>query len=294
MAGAISRLHETSPSTAEGGCSDDSDKGTMVNVRSVAGERLLQVSTEDCQTAGELKERLQSGLALPLLRLRLVSKGCADLLEEVRLNTLPMPRELTAVVLNYEQQHTAELLNAAEDGDAGLVKRLLEKLADPNGSEGEGWTPLHITALNGHIEVAKQLLFARADLSRTNADGGGPLHVAAWSGHLELMNALYHANADPERAQNEGWTPLHIASRNGHAQIVRWLLFELGVNAHQRVDAGWTAAGIAWWADHPSVSTVFESYSAKEHPLVRIWQNLTDLIPPLLQWVWRPCARRAK
>ncbi|CAE7944801.1 fem1c, partial [Symbiodinium necroappetens] len=97
----------------------------------------------------------------------------------------------------------------------------------------------HITTLNGHLEVARCLLSAGADLGRRNADGGSALHVAAWTGNLDLMKLLFAAGADPEKPQNEGWTPLHIASRNGHAQIVQWLLFDLGVNAYQRVDAGW-------------------------------------------------------
>lgn len=43
------------------------------------------------------------------------------------------------------------LLNAAEEGDPLKARHLLHELADPNGTEAEGWTPLHIAALNGHV-----------------------------------------------------------------------------------------------------------------------------------------------
>mmetsp|Transcript_25034 Transcript_25034/g.58751 ORF Transcript_25034/g.58751 Transcript_25034/m.58751 type:complete len:319 (-) Transcript_25034:100-1056(-) len=310
MAGTISRLIEQPATVSGGGCSPQAIvcespaglqgtpdlpglhgqcstvAGAPVTVCNVAGERLLQVSLRECPTAAELKRLLQKQLSLPSLRLRLLANCSPELLEEdLELESLPMPRELTAVVLNYKPEFTVEVLNAAEDGDVGLTQKLLEKLADPNGSEGEGWTPLHITTLNGHLEVARCLLSAGADLARRNADGGSALHVAAWTGNLELMKVLFAARADPEKPQNEGWTPLHIASRNGHAQIVQWLLFDLGVNAYQRVDAGWTAAGIAWWAQHPSVSSVLDSYSATQHPLLRLWHNVTELTMPLFQWL---------
>ncbi|CAJ1403560.1 unnamed protein product [Effrenium voratum] len=248
-----------------------------VVVLSISGKQLTRVPLKECATCGDLKRVLQLQLRLPALRLRLVPgpplpapalPACplspAPLLEHRLLAELPT--ELTLVVLDYQPDLTVDLLNAAEEDDAAKARRLLDNLADPNASEAEGWTPLHMASLNGHLEVARALLAASAEVTRSNGEGAQALHVAAWSGHLPMIQALCEARAEPRQAQSEGWAPLHIAARHGHAHIVAFLLqvrLDAGIDVESRVDAGYTAEVIAWWAEQHAVSQVLAEHRSK-------------------------------
>ena len=51
-----------------------------------------------------------------------------------------------------------ELLKAAENGNLIKVQTALENGANPNAKNNDGWTPLHIAAYKGHVEIVKILL----------------------------------------------------------------------------------------------------------------------------------------
>lgn len=51
------------------------------------------------------------------------------------------------------------------------------------------WTPLHITAERGHLELCKYVI-ERTDKSSSNYDIATPLHFAAEHGHIEVCHLL--------------------------------------------------------------------------------------------------------
>jgi ankyrin repeat protein len=51
-----------------------------------------------------------------------------------------------------------ELLEATRYGDLIKVRIALENGANPNAEDKYGWTPLHIAAFNGHVDVVRVLL----------------------------------------------------------------------------------------------------------------------------------------
>lgn len=59
-----------------------------------------------------------------------------------------------------------------------------------------GTSPLHLAALNNHLEVCEILI--RAGIckdSRTKVDRT-PLHMAAYEGHIDIVECLLKNNAD--------------------------------------------------------------------------------------------------
>ncbi len=70
------------------------------------------------------------------------------------------------------------------------MKLLIEKGADVNA--GNGWTPLHEAAAEGHLEVVKVLIEKGADVNAEYIGLFGTtfLHWAALEGHLEIVKLL--------------------------------------------------------------------------------------------------------
>lgn len=50
------------------------------------------------------------------------------------------------------------LFKAARNGNAVVVERLCRNGADPNQRHPLGWTPLHVAAIQGNVDVVKILL----------------------------------------------------------------------------------------------------------------------------------------
>jgi ankyrin repeat protein len=78
---------------------------------------------------------------------------------------------------------------AAACGRAGAVERLVALGADPSGrgtfggpSHGDGVTPLHLAAQNGHLQTIRALVAAGADTTVSDGLYGGT--PADWAGHF--------------------------------------------------------------------------------------------------------------
>jgi ankyrin repeat protein len=72
-----------------------------------------------------------------------------------------------------------------------VVKLLLAGKADVNAKNTIDATPLHLAALNGHVDVAKLLLACGADVeAKESKYGQTPLQLAATRGHKDVEGLL--------------------------------------------------------------------------------------------------------
>ena len=143
-----------------------------------------------------------------------------------------------------------KLLHAeVREGDTEAVKTLMELGLDPNQWNSRGYTPLHLAADFGHLDIVHHLLDGGADPSiamnlpekRKKFDCQyTPLHTAAIAGHLEIVTALLGSGADPNPIDSWGNTPLHRAAYHGYTQIVSELL-EGGADPSLKTNNGETA-----------------------------------------------------
>ncbi|XP_071855373.1 oxysterol-binding protein-related protein 1-like isoform X3 [Apostichopus japonicus] len=115
-----------------------------------------------------------------------------------------------------------KLLLAARNGDAKAVKDLIlrrgsgEIELDVNcrgeSKANKGWTPLHLAAYFGHVEVASLLLQAGCDVNALNSSGESPLHRAAYTNRTEIVRVLLEFNADVHILNCEGLTAQGLAT----------------------------------------------------------------------------------
>ena len=138
------------------------------------------------------------------------------------------PLDLKLVRLNLvpsDENENERFIVACGAGDLVEVEMRLKKPQDPNTALRNGWTGLHVAALNGHLEVVRLLLEAGALPDRDEElDARTPLHMAADHGHLEVVHLLLEARATVDRAGRTSETPLHLATESEQVAVVQMLL----------------------------------------------------------------------
>ena len=116
-----------------------------------------------------------------------------------------------------QKKMNEELCNAAAKGDALLLKSLIQKGADVNGSNGNN-NALFNAAYNSHAECVRILLEQGANVDTKNSRGSTPLIAAAFQNNKEIAILLLDAGADIHiSAQNQ--TPAQWARGKGHVKL---------------------------------------------------------------------------
>ncbi|XP_023925884.2 ankyrin repeat-containing protein BDA1 isoform X1 [Quercus suber] len=132
--------------------------------------------------------------------------------------------------IRLEEDNITELHKASENGCMVTLHRLIQK--DPHILEKISLTPfnetpLHISALLGHVDFTRALLALKPQLAMDlDFHKRCPLHLASANGHVEIVHALLRANEDACLVYDQdGRTPLHYAAMRGNIEVVKALIF---------------------------------------------------------------------
>ncbi|XP_069834581.1 ankyrin-2 isoform X21 [Dendropsophus ebraccatus] len=118
-----------------------------------------------------------------------------------------------------------------------------------NRTTESGFTPLHIAAHYGNVNVATLLLNRGAGVDFTARNGITPLHVASKRGNTNMVKLLLDRGGQIDAKTRDGLTPLHCAARSGHDTAVE-LLLERGAPLLARTKNGLSPLHMAAQGDH--------------------------------------------
>ncbi|KAK6836360.1 hypothetical protein PG987_006855 [Apiospora arundinis] len=120
------------------------------------------------------------------------------------------------------------LMKAARDGDADVLKLLLDGGANVNASDTVGRTALSWASSKGQDIVIKQLIDRGADIEAVASSVYGcdctPLGLALEDGRNTTVKLLLDLGANIDPKNGWGFTPLQRASEKGYVDIVKQLL----------------------------------------------------------------------
>lgn len=110
------------------------------------------------------------------------------------------------------------LHHAALKGNPSAMKILLAKSNRPwivEEKKDDGYTALHLAALNNHVEIADLLVhMGNANMDKQNVNLQTALHLAVERQHVQIVKLLVREGANLNIPDKDGDTPLHEALRH--------------------------------------------------------------------------------
>ncbi|KAJ3498368.1 hypothetical protein NLG97_g1175 [Lecanicillium saksenae] len=152
------------------------------------------------------------------------------------------------------------LEEASARADVPMARLLLQRGADANRRDHDGWLAVHRAAEEGSQDMCQLLLEAGTHIDTTSFYGTGLLHCAANGGNLGTVEMVLAGlksrsqSAAPGILTCHGWTPLHHAAFMGHADVARLLLaIDMGpdrTDHFYKDNHGWSVLHLAVYGRH--------------------------------------------
>uniref|UniRef100_A0AAY4A7B2 Ankyrin 3 n=1 Tax=Denticeps clupeoides TaxID=299321 RepID=A0AAY4A7B2_9TELE len=154
---------------------------------------------------------------------------------------------------------------AAKYGKIEVVSLLLQKKASPDTSGKSGLTPLHVAAHYDNQKVALLLLDQGASPHAAAKNGYTPLHIAAKKNQMEIATTLLEYGAHTNAVTRQGISPLHLAAQEGNVDMVTLLLArDTTINLGNK--SGLTPLHLAAQEDKVNVAEVLVNHGATLDP----------------------------
>uniref|UniRef100_A0A0A9WM61 Serine/threonine-protein phosphatase 6 regulatory ankyrin repeat subunit B n=1 Tax=Lygus hesperus TaxID=30085 RepID=A0A0A9WM61_LYGHE len=138
--------------------------------------------------------------------------------------------EASKILLKYYKPNSnpnggfSPLHVAAEIGSIELVRHLLLQGENPKDLTDRAATALHLAALNGHTEVVEALITNGADVNARSSSGGTPLLFAVETNREDIVRTLLQSGADVNCIDADNFAPIFHAASNGNVTIAKILL----------------------------------------------------------------------
>uniref|UniRef100_A0A8C3FBV8 Ankyrin 1 n=1 Tax=Chrysemys picta bellii TaxID=8478 RepID=A0A8C3FBV8_CHRPI len=139
---------------------------------------------------------------------------------------VPTPLRVALTLCLSPQKGFTPLHVAAKYGKVDVARVLLEHDAHPNaaGKVSNGLTPLHVAVHHNNLEIVRLLLPKGSSPHCSAWNGYTPLHIAAKQNQLEVASSLLQYGASANAESMQGVMPLHLAAQEGHADMAALLI----------------------------------------------------------------------
>ena len=149
-------------------------------------------------------------------------------------------REESIPTQRKQQEGESALHAAARNNDVSMVEDLLSKGCSREEFDSKGWTPLHIAATRGNLEVLRCLVAhpGNINVASEQMNKETPLGLAAEYDKAEAIEILAAAGATIDARNSCDYTPLMVAALEGCSSAVKTLI-ELGaeINGHNSFES---------------------------------------------------------
>ena len=171
--------------------------------------------------------------------------------------------------INKKKGQWSPLHITAEQGNLELSKYIIEQTGDENPQNRKGDTAFQMAAEKGQLEVTKLIIKNLEDKNPRGYGGWTALHFAARNGHLEVCKLINENIEDGATVENGGYTPVDCAATRGHLEVFK-LLAETFENKNQTANAdNWTPLHQAAAGGHLELCRFIIDSGADKKPIGR-------------------------
>ena len=153
-------------------------------------------------------------------------------------------------------------MSASMNGNAEIVRALLEAGAIPDAVSDRGSTALIQACHFGRLGVVEELLKNGASVEQSNDKNTTALMRASQEGHEEVVKLLIQHGCMVNRCNDERMNALMLCSQRGHVGVVK-LLIEAGIDIDAVTNQNSTSLMLAVKRKHLEVAKILVSSGAE-------------------------------
>lgn len=219
--------------------------GADINCKDSNGKTLLQIVIDDIKIKEndtdksllERKFKIIDFLVDNGININGESNNLTALQDACNCNNIELVKKLIDINAKINLTNSTgnnALLNGVKKDFEQIVKVLLERKANPNISDSDGKTPLHIATQKRNIIMTRMLLNANCNtVNSQDSKGNTPLIYACYNECSEIVEELLNYGADPNIYNYIGETPLQIVFNVSNYRIIH-LLTQGGANINKQ------------------------------------------------------------
>jgi ankyrin repeat protein len=155
----------------------------------------------------------------------------------------------------------SERERAASSITSDMIDDYIRGNNDVNACDDNKHSPLHYAAKLNRSDLVERLLLRGAKIDAQGSTGYTALHISSVNGHVQNVQVLLKNNANPsiKCLSDEQFLALHLACKYGHVQIVK-LLLPVTDNPLQNTLKGYSAISLAAEGGFTEIVTVITRY----------------------------------